>query len=369
MKLIAAVKLKPSPIQERMLRQTLERCNAACTWLAAKGFETSVFRQYDLHKLAYREVRERFDLTAQATVRCIAKVADAYKISRKVAPRFRKLAAQPYDDRILRFCADDLVSIWTLGGRQKIPFVSGEHQRRLLAYRKGEADLAYIRKKWFLVCTCEVPETEAFEPEDWLGVDLGIVNIAADSDGENFSGQAVELRRRVMAHRRRNLQRKGTRAARHKLNLLRGCQARYQAWTNHGISKAIVRKAERTGRGIALEDLGGIRSRVTARRRQRARMANWAFAQLRSFLTYKAALAGVPVRLVDPRNTSRACPECGVIDKANRRSRDEFHCRSCGHAGPADAVAARNISLRARAAVNRPEGRCPESMSSVARAA
>ena len=90
------------------------------------------------------------------------------------------------------------------------------------------------------------------------------------------------------------------------------------------MSKAIVAEAQRTGRAIALEDLGGIRGRVTARRPQRARMANWAFAQLRGFISYKARLVGIEVIAVDPRNTSRTCPKCGCVDKANRRTQAEF---------------------------------------------
>lgn len=352
MKLVAPIKLLPSPEEAEALRTTLERCNEACTWLAATGLAAGKTRQYDLHKLAYVELRRRFGLTAQAAVRCTAKVADAFKVSRKVAPRFRRDAAQPYDDRIVRFAAGDIISIWTLAGRLKIHFTAGERQKALLAYRKGEADLALIRGKWFLICTCEVPETDAFDPEDWLGVDLGIVNIAADSDGEIWGGNKVEMVRRIFAHRRRNLQRKGTRAARRKLNRLKGRQSRFQAITNHTISKAIVQKAQRTGRGIALEDLKGIRDRVTARRRQRARMTNWGYHQLGSFVRYKAALAGVPVLVVDPRDTSRQCPCCGVVDKASRRSRDEFVCTSCGHAAPADTNAAVNIRSRARAVCN-----------------
>jgi IS605 OrfB family transposase len=197
-----------------------------------------------------------------------------------------------------------------------------------------------------------VPETEAFDPEDWLGVDLDIVHLAADSDGETWGGSKVELVRRIFAHRRRNLQRKGTRAARRKLRAIKGRQARFQADTNHTIAKAIVQKAQRTGRGLALEDLRGIRGRVTAKRRQRARMANWGFHQLKSFVVYKAALAGVPVVLVDPRDTSRQCSCCGVIDKASRRTRDDFLCTACGHAMAADTNAA--LTIRARAAVNRP---------------
>jgi putative transposase len=354
MKLVCAIRLLPTPEQADTLKRTLERCNAACDWLSTTGHAAGKVRQYDLHKLAYAECKSRFGLTAQAVVRCIAKVADAYKVGEKDTVRsFRPLAAQPYDDRILRFTKGGAVNLWTLDGRMALPAVAGERQRALLAFRKGEADLMLVRGKWLLACTCEVPEGPKFNPEDWLGVDLGIVHIATDSDGEVFSGEAVERNRRVHAHRRRNLQRRGTRAAKRKLRRIAGHQARYQAYTNHCISKAIVQKAQRTGRGIALEDLSGIRGRVTARRRQRARLANWGFFQVATFVKYKAALAGVPVLLVDPRNSSRECSACGAVDKASRRTRDDFACTSCGHAEPADTNAARVI--RARATVMRPQ--------------
>ena len=80
---------------------------------------------------------------------------------------------------------------------------------------------------------------------------------------------------------------------------------------------------------------------------------SWSFCQLRQFIAYKSAIAGVPVALVDPRNTSRECPECGHIDKRNRPKRDDFRCKRCGLAGPADHIAARNIS--GRAAVMQPD--------------
>jgi IS605 OrfB family transposase len=109
-----------------------------------------------------------------------------------------------------------------------------------------------------------------------------------------------------------------------------------------------VAKAQRLCCGIALENLQGIRDRIKARRRQRAQLHNWAFDQLRQFIAYKAARAGVPVVFVDPANTSRTCPACGHVHKLNRRSQAEFSCRRCGHAGPADVIAARNIRAWAR---------------------
>ena len=356
MKLVAAIKLKPSPEHGAALKATLIRCNAACTSLAAQGFEAGVFRQFELQKLAYGRLRTEFELTAQAVIRSIAKVADAFKVNRERAPVFRKLAAQPYDDRIMRFVRDGAaVSLWTVEGRIVVPVVMGEHQRRLMAYRKGEADLCFVRGKWILACTCDIPETEEFNAEDWLGVDLGIVQIATDSDGTAYSGEAVEKARAHLARRRAGLQRKGTKAAKRRLKKLAGRQARFQRAENHRISKALVTAAERTARGLGLEDLKGIRKRVTARRSGRARLSNWSFFQLRSFIAYKAKAAGVPVAYVDPRHTSIGCSCCGLIDKKNRPDQATFSCISCGHSAGADFNAARNIRVRAaRATVTAP---------------
>jgi putative transposase len=354
MKLVSAIKLKPSREQAQALRETLERCNAACTKLAAKGYETGTFRQFALHKMGYRDLRSEFGLTAQAAIRSIAKVADAFKINRATAPVFRKLAAQPYDDRILRF-GDDFVSIWTLDGRIKIPFVAGEHQRALLAFRKGESDLCFYKGKWILAVVCDIPETEEFNPSDWLGVDLGVINIAADSDGNIHSGADIERVRSRLAKRKARLQRCGTKAAKRRLKKLAGKEARFRKHVNHNISKELVSLAERTGRGIALEELTHIRSRVTARRKQRARLHSWSFAQFRAFMSYKAKRRGVPVAFVDPRNTSKGCSACGVIDARNRPDQATFSCVSCGHTDHADLNAARNIRFRARATVTMPD--------------
>lgn len=369
MKLVVNVKLNPSAEQSAALRRTLETCNAACNWLSAEGFKSGVLRQYDLHKLAYKGVRKRFGLTAQAAVRCIAKVADAYKLDRRTQRLFRKHAAQPYDERILRFCAGDVVSIWALNGRLKIPCALGERQRRLLPFRKGEVDLMLVRGKWYLACVCDVDEPEVIKTTEVLGIDLGTVNIATDSTGQSFSGHAVEEACRRYVHRRRNLQRKRTRSAKRKLRQLSGRQARFQKDVNHVTSKALVAKARTLPAAIALENLQGIRSRVKARRRQRAALSNWGFHQLRGFLTYKARLAGVPLVLVDPHHTSQTCPACGFVARANRKTRDAFACGSCGLAGPADHIAALNIrlaGLKARAAVNPANGDGASAVSHIA---
>jgi transposase len=79
--------------------------------------------------------------------------------------------------------------------------------------------------------------------------------------------------------------------------------------------------------------------------RQRRVHSSWSFHQLRAFVEYKARLAGVPIAFVDPRNTSRTCPSCGHMDRANRFG-ELFHCQRCGYAGAADHIAAEKRALR-----------------------
>ncbi|WP_285567148.1 transposase [Actinoallomurus iriomotensis] len=126
-------------------------------------------------------------------------------------------------------------------------------------------------------------------------------------------------------------------------------EARHASNENHKISRQIVAVARRTERGIALEELSGIRDRVRLRRHQRTTHSSWPFHQLGTFIQYKALRAGVPFLEVDPAYTAQRCPVpwCGHTKRANRPDRDTFACRRCGFAGPADVIAATNIRKRA----------------------
>src|SRR4029450_11633718 len=110
--------------------------------------------------------------------------------------------------------------------------------------------------------------------------------------------------------RRATPQAKAPRSAKRLLRRRRRREARFAADTNHVIAKRIVAAAERTGRGIALEDLTGIRDRVRLRRPQRATLHTWAFHQLGRFLAYKARRAGAVVVHVEPAYTSQTCARC-----------------------------------------------------------
>jgi putative transposase len=343
------LKLAPLGGQAAALSATMRACNAAADSAAAVAFEHRTANKAYLQSLVYRDLREQFGLSAQMAVRAIAKVCEVYKRDKAVRPSFRPLGAVAYDQRILSWKGRDRVSILTLTGRILVPVV---YQGRWLGTPgttvRGQTDLVYRDGMWFLGVVIDVPDPPGGPvPDEWLGVDFGIVNVATDSDGSSHSGRALRSVRRRNRRLRARLQRLGTKSAKRLLRKRRRKESRMARDVNHCISKTLVGKAKDTGRGIALEDLEGIRDRVTVRRPQRADLHSWAFHQLRAFVAYKAVMAGVAVRLVDPRNTSRTCPECGHIDKANRPTRDVFACIRCGFAGPADHVAATNIGRRA----------------------
>lgn len=346
MKTTLQVKLLPSSDQHTALLETMHAFNAACTWIAEYAFAQRCASKFQVQKALYYEVRQRFGLSAQLAIRAIAKTVDAYKRDKSQQVAFRPEGAVVYDERIMAFRGLEAVSLTTLHGREAIPMQMGDYQRVQFHRAKGQADLVLVKGTFFLLVTLDTPEAPPIEPERFLGIDLGIINLATDSDGHSYTGDDVEVvRQRAMTHRE-TFQRTGTKRAKRRLKAMAGIQAKFQRWVNHGIAKSLVQKAKDTKAALVLEDLTHIRSRMTVRKRQRSKQHNWSFGQLRAFISYKAQRAGVPVVFVDPRNSSRTCAHCGHVEKRNRRSQAAFSCIRCGFSCHADINAARNLAAR-----------------------
>lgn len=374
------VKLQPEPEVASVLLTTLHRCNEGANLVSRHARKSGSYRKYDLQREVYQQVRD-LGLSAQPAIRCISKTADAYKTlaanlrngryGKTGSPRrtrieqnpvgFSPTAAQPFDDRCLSWNHQaQTVSIWTVAGRIKaIPFTGkASHLALIAAHRQGETDLIFRGGSFYLAASVRTdPEPMNTAPSGFIGVDMGIVNIATTSDGDNWSGGAVTSRRKKNNRLRARLQAKGTKSAKRLLKHRSKKEARFVADVNHRVSKKIVAEAKRTGRGIAVEDLTGIRARVRLRKPQRATIHSWAFAQLGAFLAYKAEAAGVPLVSVDPAYSSQECSGCGHVAKGNRPNQSTFSCIACGVSLNADVNAGKNLAHRghlAWAAINLP---------------
>ena len=350
MQLTVKIKLLPDAAQKAVLLRTMEAFNAAATMAARSGFERSVFSQPSIHRLCYYTIRESYGLNAQLSVRAIGKAVECFKRDKSICPQFKPRSAIIYDERIMRFKGLTHVSLSSLEGRLVIPMVvAGYQQERLqAAIKTGQADLVYVQGTFYLLVSIQIEAAPARQAADVIGVDLGVARIAVDSEGNAYTGDDVE-RYRVKTQRMRDvLQRCGTRSAKRHLKRISRKESNYRRARNHQISRRIVDLAKERNSAIALEDLKGIAKRTRFRKNQRARMTGWAFHQLRAFIAYKAELIGVPLILIDPRNTSRTCNRCGHCEKANRKNQSDFECQSCGHTVNADLNASRNIRDKGR---------------------
>jgi IS605 OrfB family transposase len=169
------VKLEPTEKHHELLLDTMHRFNEACNAIAEVVFEMHSASKLKIHKATYYDIRAKYGLSSQLTVRAISKVCEDYKRDTSIKPEFRPDGAIVYDERI----------------------------------------------------------------HSWKGL-------------ENVSL-------------------------------------------------------------ITLEDLTGIRNRTTVSKAQRRDHEFWSFGQLREFITYKAAIAGVPLVFVDPAYTSQECPICRSV--------------------------------------------------------
>jgi putative transposase len=77
MKQTLLVKLAPTPDDHAALLRTLEAFNAACNAIAEVAYEHHVANKLRLQPLVYYDMRDRFGLSSQMTIRAIAKVSES----------------------------------------------------------------------------------------------------------------------------------------------------------------------------------------------------------------------------------------------------------------------------------------------------
>ncbi|MEU9110132.1 transposase [Streptomyces xanthophaeus] len=229
-------------------------------------------------------------------------------------------------------------------------------------------------RKWFVVLTAEREQPEPLPTTgSVVGIDLGISNFLAGSNGEfvpnprhgRRNADALAGAQQALARFprvRRDKRTKKHRLAVEKVAALHGKVRRQRLDHAHKTALGLVRRHDL----IAHEKLT-IRNMVRAPKPKPAPetpgsfLPNGAAAKaglnksihdagwgvFLAILTSKAESAGRTTIPVDPRNTSRTCPQCGHVSAENRTTQEKFHCVACGHLTHADTVGAINVLNRA----------------------
>ena len=200
-----------------------------------------------------------------------------------------------------------------------------------------------------------------------VGLDAGVAHTLTTSDGafldmpgvpQAQAEHSLKLQRDLARKDRVNKKRGGRRAmyASHRRERVRAELARMRAREARACEDWIHKTTTQLVRDhdvIVLEDLNVAGMTRAAHGRGRAAKAGLnrgiqagRWGRIREVLSYKCALAGVHLVVVNPAYTSQTCPQCGNIAKENRESQAVFHCVNCGHEDNADINAARNILTR-----------------------
>ena len=209
MKLTAQVKLAPNTEQRTALDRTLRAANATCTFASRVAWQARTFRQFSLHRLIYREIRERFHLSAQMAIQVLAKVADAHKAGRRRERTFRPRGSFPTTPHpVVETDRADRVDL--------DPRRSAGDPLRVRGAAAGTARCSTRGDRPCLPRRDLLPADDlrgvgppVGEPTDILGVDLGLRNIAVDSDGTLYSAAHILSLRHRHRRLREQLQTKG----------------------------------------------------------------------------------------------------------------------------------------------------------------
>ena len=348
-----SLKLERSP----ELLETISVYNKIANLHIKESFVLKTNSKKKLHNSLYKKIRNDFPTFPSALIQCARdNCVEMLKGNKYKEHTIKKeISSIRFDLRTIKVFLDSgKVSITTIQGRKKYNVFVPEYFSIYKTWKVKGATIGVSHKFLRLQVCVETDNPEFCNNKNVLGIDLGIKNFAVLSNNTFIKGKKIRRVKRKRQYLRSKLQSKGTRSAKRKLKFLSGRERRFQRDFNHCLAKQIT---EMPFGVFAMEDLKGIRNGRKGKVFNRKR-SNWAYFQLRQFISYKTKNLGKKLILVDPRYTSQRCSKCGFIDKSNR-NKSSFHCLSCDFVCHSDYNALLNISqigllLFEQALVNEP---------------
>lgn len=182
-----------------------------------------------------------------------------------------------------------------------------------------------------------------FKVSDWLGVDVGWVNPATDSEGKIYTWVVGKASYKT-----------SSRCGPVTIRRADGSVTVKSPYNDWQLEDAMLAKGIRQDRceAVAIKLVGKAWHRFYG-----LAVENWLNDERRDArwrvvwdaIANRAHARGVPLVLINPSYTSQDCASCGHRDSGNRQTRDWFRCLGCGHEDHADRNAAKNLAARARA--------------------
>lgn len=357
-------------------------CNFVSEYMFNNGFPMNTL---GLIKILYNDLREQFGLKSQMAQSCVRAVVaryrsvqtqlskeyvwDGYKKDnhgrdvKNYVPKTLEYLWYPIDfkrpqidlvrNRDYSYKDDGTMTLNTIHGRVIVtPTFKGFEQYFDGTWTLGTAKVLKSGKHWYLhiAATKQVEQSE-FKSSHVVGIDRGLRQLLTiyDEKGRTafVNGNQILQKRRYYKNLRKELQSKGTKSAKRRLEAIGQRESRWMSDVNHCLAKTLVNRYG-SGTIFVLEDLTGVTFDTVSKRSKEDRYEHysWAFYDFEQKLTYKAIMNNSQVIKCDAHYTSQRCPKCGLIDSENRnKTKHEFCCKCCSYRTNDDRVAAMNIQF------------------------
>ncbi|PWI48758.1 hypothetical protein CEE45_05055 [Candidatus Heimdallarchaeota archaeon B3_Heim] len=184
-----------------------------------------------------------------------------------------------------------------------------------------------------------------------IGIDLGITNLVATSDGLLVKGGVVKTvnqwYNKQLAYFKSLAKKHNQQHNTRRMQRMHRVRANKISDYFHQTSRTIINHCLQKNIHTLVVGYNSFwKQHCNLGKRTNQSFVQIPFFKLLHMLEYKAKLVGISVIRVSEAYTSQQCSDCGIIDKCNRRSRGLYHCRSCGLRLNADHNAAINILQR-----------------------
>jgi len=186
--------------------------------------------------------------------------------------------------------------------------------------------------------------------EKWASFDVNLTNVTALIDGEI---RRYDLRGLYHIHRAYEVKRQRIqKLSKIKPNTSRMLLKKYskREWNKardfmHKLTASIARELKEKNCGAILENLKGVKRRIlNGSKKMNRKLSKWNARTFQFTLEYKLKWLNLPVKYVNPANSSKACPVCSG-SMASYLGRI-MKCEECGLTMDRDVIAVLNLQMR-----------------------
>ena len=329
----------------------------------AFGVRGQLKRKFDLRRHCYSLLRERYPQVNSRVLEYIIKVvAGCYSKKKrrrlKEPVQFKKDFAL-FDKRLFKF-HDGVLTVWTVAGRKEFPFTFVPVKRfQKLWERKTDVDSIVLKEhngKIIAHVCLTIPESTFVDAKHFIGIDRGAECplVAVRDDGKIFFPDFSEFHRKRQKWfaQRRSLQQKLAmqrwlgKDAHNTVRALKRLSRRQSRFTRQFIHWVVNRLLEWAGDAIIIMEKLRLPQgkKVKGAKTLNRTLSLLPYGVVKKVIAEKAQERGLTVLFVNPKGTSKTCPQCGA--QGERPKRDLFQCPSCDFSCHADIVGAMNILKR-----------------------